>query len=477
MERSRIGRKLSRLAAGIAPAIVCFSLLASVASSEDRNPPWKALEDEAVSLLSRYIQIDTTNPPGNEIRAARFFKEILQQEGIDSRIIESAPGRGNIYARLPGDGSKKGVVLLHHMDVVPADGKLWQEPPFSGVVKNGDIWGRGSLDMKGPGIVELMAVLILKRQGVPLKGDLVFLGTADEEAGGAMGAGFLLAQHPELFKNVGLVLNEGGGIRLGTDARVRYYSVSVAEKTPLWLRLSASGRAGHGSTPGNNLAVNKLLAALHRVMLFQSPIKVVPEVQRFYAQTAHLEPASRREQYTDLGTALRDPAFVADFTKDPRANASVRNTISITRLHGSAKVNVIPGLASAELDVRLLPGEDANAFIETLRQVIADDAIKVDVLLSFPPSISPPHPGAMNVIAAFAQAHDEGAPVVAPLLRGFTDCHFFRERAIPCLGFMPIRSPAAGDSLVHGVNERISVQQLKFAVRAMYDIVRKLVAE
>src|SRR5215831_20094774 len=156
---------------------------------------WKNLEEEAVSLLSRYIQIDTTNPPGNEIKAAQFLKGVFDREGIESRIIESAPGRGSIYARLRGDGSKKAVVLLNHMDVVPAEAKLWQEPPFSGLVKDGVIWGRGSLDDKGPAIAELMAMLALKRGNVRLKADVIFLGTADEEAGGAMGAGFLVEKH------------------------------------------------------------------------------------------------------------------------------------------------------------------------------------------------------------------------------------------------------------------------------------------
>ena len=224
------------------PVAVVLVTLAAVAGgyAAEVKLDWKALEDEAVSTLSRYIQIDTTNPPGNEIKAAQFFKQIFDHAGIEARIIESAPGRGNIFARLRGDGSKKAVVLLNHMDVVPADPKQWKEPPFSGLIKDGQIWGRGSLDDKGPAVAELMTLLALKRQNIPLKGDVIFLGTADEEAGGAMGAGYLLEKYPELFANVGLVLNEGGGIRLGKDGKAREYSVSMAEKTPLWLRLTRS---------------------------------------------------------------------------------------------------------------------------------------------------------------------------------------------------------------------------------------------
>jgi acetylornithine deacetylase/succinyl-diaminopimelate desuccinylase-like protein len=437
---------------------------------------WQALEDEAVSLLSRYIQIDTTNPPGNEIKAARFFKEILDREGIEAKIIESAPGRGNLYARLRGNGTKKALVLLNHMDVVPADAKFWKEPPFSGVIKDGFIWGRGALDMKGPAIAELISLLALKRSQVSLKGDVIFLGVADEEAGGALGAGFLLEKHPELFDNVGLVLNEGGGIRLGNDGKVREYSVSVSEKTPLWLRLIARGNPGHGSTPGANLAVHKLVTALNRLTEHRPAIKVVPEVQKYYADIAHLQAPDRQKEFQDLRTALQNPDFAAEFTKDPRDNGSVRNTVAITGIKGSDKVNVIPAIATADIDVRLLPGEDPKLFIEELRKVIADESIKIDILLSFPPATSPPHPEAMRVIRELAAA-DGGAPVLSPLVRGFTDCHFFRERGIPCFGFLPLRSSSSGAGLVHGIDERISIESLKAGARAMYEISRKLVTD
>jgi acetylornithine deacetylase/succinyl-diaminopimelate desuccinylase-like protein len=443
----------------------------------EKISPDKALEEEAVSLLSRYIQIDTTNPPGNEIQAAQFFKAIFDREGIEARIIESEPGRGNIYARLRGNGAKRAVMLLNHMDVVPADAKLWKEAPFSGTVKDGYIWGRGALDMKGPAIIELMTLLALKRNNNPLQGDVVFLGTADEEAGGALGAGFLLEKHPDLFEDVGVVLNEGGGIRLGADGKVQSYSVSVAEKAPLWLRLTATGTPGHGATPGRDEAVNKLVLALGRLIAYQPPIRVVAEVQKFFADTAAGEPESRRKQHQDLRTALKDPAFAAEFAKNPRNNASVRNTIAVTGLKASDKVNVIPAQASAEIDARLLPGEDPQAFIGELRRVISDENIKIEVLLSFPATTSPAHPDAMKAIQELAKTHDSDAPVVAPLVRGFTDCHLFRAKGIPCLGFMPLRNLPSEEGLVHGVNERISRDSLRSGLRSMYELVLKLAGE
>ena len=438
---------------------------------------WKALEDEAVGLLSRYIQIDTTNPPGNEVKAAEFLKAIFDRERIEARIIESAPGRGNIYARLKGNGSKQPIVLMHHMDVVPAEAKLWKVPPFSGAVKDGVIWGRGSLDNKGAGIFQLLTLLALKRQNVQLKGDVIFLGTADEEAGGELGAGFLLDKHAELFKDVSVVFNEGGDIRVGDDGRARMYRVRAAEKVPLWLKLTAVGTPGHAASPGGDQAVLKLIAALNRIAAYQSPIKVVPEVQKFYLDSAASAPAGRREQYSDLRRSLQDPGFAAEFTKDRTNNARVRNTISLTGLKGSDKINVIPAEATAEIDVRLLPGEAPEAFIAELRRVIGDESIKVEVLLSRAAATATPSPAAMKAIGAFANTHDPGVQILSPLGGGFTDCHFFHVKGIPCLGFLPQRSTPSAEGLVHGVNERVSVERLTSALRGMYEIVSKLVVD
>lgn len=437
---------------------------------------WETLGEEAVSYLSQYLQLDTSNPPGNEIQAARFFKAIFDREGIESRIVESAPGRGNIYARLKGDGSKRPIILLHHLDVVPADRRFWSVDPFGGVVKDGYVWGRGALDDKGMGIQELMTMLILKRQGMPLKRDVIFLGTADEEAGGMYGAGFMVKEHRDLFKDAEFVLNEGGWIAL-RDGKVWYYGVTVSEKTPLWLKLTATGTPGHGSMPRSDSAVNKLVAALYRLMSYQSPFKVVPDVQRFYADLADLEPSPRRERWKDLKNSLQDPTFAAEFARDLRANATVRNTISITMLEGSNKVNVIPPQASAQVDTRLLPGEDPEAFLAELKRVMNDDTIRIETILSFPPTSSPTDTELFQAIREVAQAHDPGAVVTTPLLMGFTDCHFFREVGIHCYSFWPLKLTDRDLALIHGNDERVSVENVKFGTRILYDIVKRVAAE
>lgn len=455
-----------------------FAISGAAAVGEEIPAGSGALDQEGLAVLAEYIRMDTTNPPGNEIKAAEFFKAIFDREGIAARIFESAPGRANVYARLEGDGSKKAIVLLNHMDVVPAYKQLWVVDPFAGVVKDGYLWGRGALDMKGMGIVELMAMLALKREGIPLKADVIFLGVADEEAGGAMGAGFMVKEHFDLLKGAGTVLNEGGHIHMSADGKVLHYDVGTAEKTPFWLKLTVMGKPGHGSAPRPGSAVTRLIEALHRIVSYQTQLKAEPVVQRFYADTADLEPnPAARKQLKTLSESLKDPVFAAEFTKNPFANARVRNTISITMLEGSNKVNVIPAVASAQLDVRLLPSEDPQRFLGELRTVIADDSVQIEPVLSFIPSSSPTDVEFLDVLREVAHNLHPGVRVTTPLLTGFTDCHYFREKEIPCYGFMPFKLNDNDFGGFHGHDERISVENVQFGTRVMYEIVRRMATQ
>lgn len=455
---------------GASLAMLACTLSGAAGASEVFDPG-----ADAPTLLAEYLRIDTTNPPGNEIAAARFLKGVLEREGIEARIFESAAGRGNVYARLKGNGSRKAIVLLNHMDVVPVDRRHWSVDPYAGLVRDGYVWGRGALDMKGMGIMELLTLVALKREGVALEADVVFLGTADEEAGGAMGAGYMVKEHFDLLADAGVVVNESGGISANADGSVRYYGVTPAEKVPLWLKLTATGTPGHGSRPRADSAVVKLIEALHRIVEYRTALDVEPIVQKFYADTADLEPSpDRRARHADLRRSLEDPAFAAEFVHDPRNNASVRDTISVTMLEGSNKVNVIPAEASAQLDVRLLPEHSPAAFIDTLRTVIADDTIRIDTLLSFPPSSSPADSEFVAAVRAAAARFDPGARVTAPLVSGFTDCHFFREKGIPCYGFVPLKLSAKDLEGVHGNDERVSVDNLRNGARMLYDLIRRL---
>jgi acetylornithine deacetylase/succinyl-diaminopimelate desuccinylase-like protein len=489
----KLKHSLVARAAATALAAVCIAALTSHAGAQPKPaaparqptpgtitkaPPPKPIDyakitDEAVELLSQYIRIDTTNPPGtNEIHAARLLQQKLLADGIPATTWEPAPGRGIIAARLHGVGrNQKAVMLLSHMDVVPAKAKDWEVPPFAGEVRDGKVWGRGALDDKGPGVIFLMAMLAIKRAGILLERDVVFLATGDEEEGGRLGAGWFVEHHPKLYADVEYVLNEGGGIMVRQDGK-KLYTVSVTEKTPLWLRLTAYGVAGHAADPPARTAVTKLVQALDKLAAHRAPIRIIDPVAGYYRALAKMNNGPR--EWLDLATSLKDPAYARNFTQVPSQNASVRDTLTPTVLSGSEKTNVIPMIAHAEVDCRLLPGSDAKAFVRTVRKIIADDSVKVDVVLNFPPASSPSRSELMTAIQTLARKYDK-ADVVPTMLAGFTDSHYFREKKITSYGFVPLETPQGESRGVHGINERIGIKEMGRAIERTVELL-KLIA-
>ena len=430
---------------------------------------WDKLTQEAAALLSQYIRLDTTNPPGNELAAARMLRERFLADGIPATVWEPAPGRGVVAARLRGASKHtKAVVLLSHMDVVPANPKQWKVPPFSGELKDGEIWGRGVIDDKGPGVIELMAMLAIKRAGILLSRDVVFVATGDEEEGGRNGAGWFVEHEKSVYSDAGYLLNEGGGIEQSPGGH-RFYAVSVTEKTPMWLRLTAQGPSGHAAVPPNDTAVSHLVAALSRLIAYRAPIHVIDPVRDYFRSMAKLDGGPR--ELSNLTLALRKPAFRREFLADPRDNAMVRDTVTPTVLDASQKTNVISPTAYAEVDCRLLPGEDPEEFVDRIRQVVNDDTIKIDVLLNFPAVSSPRRSILMNAIESVAW-QDGHAMVVPTMIAGFTDSHYFRAHGLISYGFIPVELTPAQEHGVHGVNERIEVKQLGNGLRHMVELLR-----
>ncbi len=430
---------------------------------------------EALCLAQAYVRIDTTNPPGNEMATARFLAAYLAREGIASTILESAPGRANLYARLRGDGSRKALMLVHHMDVVPADAAQWSTPPFAGETHDGYLWGRGTLDNKGPGIMEVLSFVMLKRMAVPLARDVVLLAVADEEQGGGKGARYLMAEHFDLFRDVEFALNEGGAMLKFDDGHM-LYAVEFAQKVPLWLKLIASGPAGHASMPKPEAATHRLVRALARLEAFEFPVTVVPEVQQVFAARADKMPLEQRAAYRDLGNALQEPAFRAEFLKDPHNAVMVRNTLAITMLAGSNKENVYAAEASAVLDLRLLPGQDPATVIATLRKVMNEPEVRVETLLSSTAHASPLDTELFKAIAALVQRHDAGAQITANFIGGFTDCNTFRAKGITCYGFMPMHLPTAETERIHGLDERILIDDLVESTTLLNELLRDVAA-
>ena len=457
-----------------APLALVFSLLSLglTICAWAAEPDWGAVEKEAGELLSRYLQIDTTNPPGNEIAAAAFWQQRLIQEGLEAQVFESQPGRGVVYARLKGSGEKKALVLLHHLDVVPAVKADWEVDPFAGTIKEGYVYGRGAIDCKGVAAAQFMALALLKRAGVPLKRDLIFLGTADEEAGGGQGAGWFVDTHFELIADAEFLLTEGGGIRVRDNQRS--YEVDIAEKAPCWIQLDATGPAGHGSRPLPETAVTRLIRALDKILRHETAVKVVPAVQAYFAALAAREEPTTAARYRDLERALTDPGFLKDFTANPTYNALVRNTISPTVLEGSTKTNVIPAHARAQLDCRLLPGEDPQQFVAALEKVVDDPQVRFSILLNFAPLASDAETALFRAIRSLAERHDPAALVVPAVLGGFTDAHYFRRKGIVSYGFTGLALTEDDGRRVHGTNERLPLASLREGVQALFELIQEL---
>src|SRR3954447_7222271 len=239
--------------------ILVFQVVVSAQNGSSIN--WPHYQDMAVDLMQQYLRVNTSNPPGNELEAAKFLKKVFDQNGIENEIFEYKPGRANIIARLKGTGAKRPIILLSHMDVVTAEPASWAVDPFAAVIKNGSIYGRGALDMKGEGLLHLMTMILLKREGPPLSRDVIFLGTADEEVDDE-GSLWMIANKADLFKNAEYLLTEGGDNLIDGNS-VKLVGVDVAEKAPFWLRLTASGLPGHGSRPVIDSAPNRLIRAMN----------------------------------------------------------------------------------------------------------------------------------------------------------------------------------------------------------------------
>ncbi len=450
------------------PLNVLF-LLAFVSSAGD------PLVDIAPERLAAYIQVDTTNPPGNEIRGVEFLGAILKQAGIPFEMAESAPGRGNLWARLQGDG-KPGLVLLHHIDVVPADASYWSVDPYAGVTKDGYVYGRGALDMKALGIMQLQAFLALHAAGNQLSRDVLYIATADEEAGGFFGAGWLLENRPEIAKGVGYVLNEGGGGRqLGTDT---VFFVEVTQKVPVWLRLTARGRPGHGSVPLPQTAITRILRAGQRLADTGFDARVIEPVANLFRGVARFQRPELKSAFEEIGAHITDAAFMQTLQiTAPGYHALLRNTCSPTTLRGSEKINVVPPEAVLELDCRLVPDQDVDEFIAEVTTIVNDRDVSIERIMSFTPASSSMDTPLYRLIEAKTDEWFPGSTAIPGVSTGFTDSHFFRDLGIQSYGFSPTVLAENEGVGVHGNDERISLETLKKGTAFMIDLVQSFATD
>ncbi|HOX19732.1 MAG TPA: M20/M25/M40 family metallo-hydrolase [Gemmatimonadales bacterium] len=458
--------------------LACLLLLLSnvPARAQGSKPPnFDALAAEATTWLQEYLRIRTVNPPGNETEGAKFLQAVLAREGITSEILESEPGRGNLVARLPGTGARRPLVLLSHIDVVPADSARWRYPPFSGVIAEGAVWGRGAQDTKGLGIIELATMVALKRRGVALSRDLILVANADEEKG-STGSVWFTTHHADLLRNAEFLLNEGGENRMGADGRTEYYGLDATEKVPYWVRLTVRGQPGHGSQPTPGNAALRLSRVLGRIADWQTPLVLTPPAEAYLKALATREAnPTYRAWLAAPAAALKDSAAVAWLTADRYQNAILRNTVTITVLSGSTNTNVIPAEASAELDVRLLPGQRPEDFLAQLRAVIRDTTVEITPLSKLRAARSSPVQGpVLDALTDAVAAMDPGTLILPKMLTGYTDSYDYRALGIDAYGIESWRTTDEISATVHGNNERVPVPEVRFGVEFYYRIVEQL---
>ncbi len=453
--------------------VTVLLVLASPLTAQEVD--WAAATDEAAGYLQEFVRIDTSNPPGDVSGGVNFLRAKLSQAGIATEVFESAPGKLNLLAALPGSGTGKPILLLSHVDVVPANPAQWSVPPFSGALREGAIWGRGTLDDKGHGIMQLMTMLLLKRRAQPLQRGVLLLATADEEVGGELGTQWMVANHWDKL-DPALVINEGGsGMRGPFAPGLTAFLVAVAEKQVLWVEVTATGEAGHGSMPYENNADDTLVRALNRVIDTQRPYRVgrVPaEMFRNVGATRRFPTSFVLEH---LKSSLLFPLAKGQLTSDREIRAMLHDTVSLTMLTAGYKANVIPSQAAATLDCRLLPETNRDEFLGWLRQRLHDDRISLKILQASESAPISDSDGPFFAAVRDIMTSMYPGSIVAPLLTtGGTDSRFFRAHGVDAYGFLPAVPTPEDMKRLHGVDERLSMENLRAGVEATYRIVERL---
>jgi len=429
--------------------------------------------DEVVGLVSALIRFDTSNTgeletTKGEAECAQWVAEQLREVGYSPEYLESgAPGRGNVFARLPGADPTRGALLIHgHLDVVPAEAADWSVHPFSGAVSDGYVWGRGAVDMKDMCGMMLAVARHFKRAGIVPPRDLVFAFVADEESGGKYGAQWLVRNRPDLFAGVSEAVGEVGGFSVTLPRRDggerRLYLIETAEKGLLWMRLTARGRAGHGSMIHDDNAVTAIAAAVARIGSHQFPVVLTESVAAFLTAVAEETGYSFDIDSPDLEGAIAKLGPIARLV-----GATLRDTANPTMLKAGYKANVIPAAAEAVIDCRVLPGRQA-AFEREIDELIGPGITRewISELGSYETSFDGDLVDSMN---AALLAADPEARIVPYMLSGGTDAKAFADLGIRCFGFVPLRLPPELDfaALFHGVDERVPVDALQFGARVL----------
>ena len=435
---------------------------------------------QVVDVLRDLVRFDTTNPPGNETACARYLADLLTPAGIEARVIESAPGRGNLVARLRGTGEGKPIMLMGHLDVVAANPEEWLYPPFAAELRDGYVWGRGATDMKQMIAACAVLMLALAKARLPLKRDVLFVATADEEHGGRMGMGWLARTMPEILE-AECAINEGGGGALHVGGR-QFYTCQTAEKGICRALVTARAEGRHASQPRRDIATLKLARALCRlgdgyltpnaIATMRAALRTIASVQSSYA-------AQRVDAILDQGR-VDEALIVAGLDSEGvrRMRPLFYDTAAVTALSAGnpESINVIPASALAYIDGRLLPGQTRQGYLDLLRSHLGND-VEVELFRDqYSPGLesSFDHP-VFHVISEVVAERCDGAALIPWECAGSTDAKHLIPRGLPVFGFIPSRPlpPGMSEAGAHANNERIWTENVPFALEMLYDIVAR----
>jgi acetylornithine deacetylase/succinyl-diaminopimelate desuccinylase-like protein len=434
---------------------ICFAVFLFSRLSFGAEPDWPQAEQHAIALLQRYVQIKSINPPADTSQATAFLQKEFAAYGLRAELYPSgANGKTNLMVRLPGrDPSKHPLILLNHMDVVPADASRWKRDPFGAQIIDGDLWGRGTLDMKSTAIMQLSALALLKQLAIVPARDIIFLADCDEESGGKEGATWMIQHHWDHL-NPEYVLDEGGvGSRDVYAADKLVFGVSVADKQVLWLKLRAQGTAGHGSQPIPDNANDTLLRAIEKARAFPASTKPNPLVSNMRRQ-------------------------LGEFSANKFMHAIEQNTLSLTSLQSGVgnppRANVIPSVAEATLDCRLLPGENAAEFVSEIKARINDPRVTVEETSSPPDDPQPSRTDTplYEAIVAAIKKENPGATVLPIIVPYGTDGQKFRMKNVPAYGMIPMLIDMPTLATMHSDSEHIPLEQFRKGLHVYFDIVR-----
>ena len=435
---------------------------------------WNTITDEAAQILSDYLKIQSLNPPGDERETAEFLSNLLSERGLKAKTYTSAPNRINLLARLPGDGSKKPILLYNHMDVVEANPEFWSCDPFGGEIRDGYVWGRGAIDMKGMGIMQLLALELLQRYHPERTRDIIFFAAADEEKGGAHGTQWMIENHWSEIE-AEYIWDEGGFGLQDFFGPTPVFTVAVTEKKDLWLKLIAHGDPGHSGMPHDSNAANILLKALNQVLKLNAKYEVHPVTKMMFAEIGNIMTFPKSFLLKNLQNSIIFRLIQPVLTSDPTIAATMKDTLSITVLRAGSKENVIPDRAEATLDIRLLPDRDPAVFLKKLKKLIDDERVEIDIV-QYPEeaTISDMNSEFYQTLGGVLK---ELVPesITAPMLTpGTTDSCFFRRKGVNCYGLFPAIIDPGELAGFHGIDERISVENLRLGIQITYEVLRRM---